>query len=105
MCPLRRSDTSIYITKLINGGAAAADGRLRVNDVIVAVNDVGVENVPHASAVEALKMAGNNVRLVRLLCPCTVAGQVAATKGTLVGQVAATKDTLVGQVAATGLAY
>ncbi|KAA0201990.1 hypothetical protein HAZT_HAZT007571 [Hyalella azteca] len=57
------SDTSIYITKLIAGGAAAADGRLRVNDIIVAVNDVGVENVPHASAVDALKMAGNNVRL------------------------------------------
>ncbi|KAF2362090.1 SH3 domain [Trinorchestia longiramus] len=57
------SDTSIYITKLIPGGAAAADGRLRVNDIIVAVNDVGVENVPHSSAVDALKMAGNNVRL------------------------------------------
>lgn len=30
-------DTSIYITKLISGGAASNDGRLRVNDCILAV--------------------------------------------------------------------
>lgn len=30
-------DTAIYITKLIPGGAASNDGRLRVNDCIVAV--------------------------------------------------------------------
>ena len=29
------NDTSIYITKLINGGAAAMDKRLRVNDIIL----------------------------------------------------------------------
>lgn len=57
-------DTAIYITKLIPGGAAAADGRLQVNDVILQVNDVPVMDVPHASAVEALKRAGNNVKLV-----------------------------------------
>lgn len=57
------TDTSIYITKLIPGGAAAADGRLSVNDVIVSVNDVSVVDVPHASAVEALKKAGNVVKL------------------------------------------
>ncbi|XP_063244259.1 disks large 1 tumor suppressor protein [Bacillus rossius redtenbacheri] len=56
-------DTAIYITKLIPGGAAAADGRLRVNDVILQVNDVSVVDVPHAAAVDALKKAGNEVRL------------------------------------------
>ncbi|XP_055297810.1 disks large 1 tumor suppressor protein isoform X10 [Sitodiplosis mosellana] len=56
-------DTSIYITKLIPGGAASNDGRLRVNDCIIAVNDVSVVNVPHAAAVEALKKAGNVVKL------------------------------------------
>lgn len=30
-------DTAIYITKLIPGGAASSDGRLRVNDCIVSV--------------------------------------------------------------------
>nr|XP_045625566.1 disks large 1 tumor suppressor protein-like isoform X4 [Procambarus clarkii] len=57
------SDTSIYITKLIPGGAAANDGRLQITDVIVSVNDVSVVNVPHASAVDALKRAGNTVHL------------------------------------------
>ncbi|XP_066951449.1 disks large homolog 4-like isoform X5 [Macrobrachium rosenbergii] len=57
------SDTSIYITKLIPGGAAATDGRLQIIDVIVSVNDVSVVNVPHATAVEALKRAGNTVHL------------------------------------------
>lgn len=32
------TDTSIYITKLIPGGAASADGRLNVNDCIVSVS-------------------------------------------------------------------
>ncbi|KAH8386968.1 hypothetical protein KR093_003754 [Drosophila rubida] len=57
------TDTSIYITKLIPGGAAAADGRLSINDIIVSVNDVSVVDVPHASAVDALKKAGNIVKL------------------------------------------
>ncbi|XP_053950779.1 disks large 1 tumor suppressor protein isoform X5 [Anastrepha ludens] len=57
------TDTSIYITKLIPGGAAAADGRLSINDIIVSVNDVSVVDVPHASAVDALKKAGNVVKL------------------------------------------
>ncbi|XP_058977698.1 disks large 1 tumor suppressor protein isoform X4 [Musca domestica] len=57
------TDSSIYITKLIPGGAAAADGRLGVNDIIVSVNDVSVVDVPHAAAVEALKKAGNVVKL------------------------------------------
>ncbi|XP_043272342.1 disks large homolog 4 isoform X7 [Venturia canescens] len=57
------NDTAIYITKLIPGGAASADGRLRVNDTILQVNDVTVVDVPHASAVDALKRAGNTVKL------------------------------------------
>lgn len=57
------TDTSIYITKLIPGGAAAADGRLGINDIIVSVNDVSVVDVPHAGAVDALKRAGNHVKL------------------------------------------
>ncbi|XP_023311084.1 disks large 1 tumor suppressor protein isoform X1 [Anoplophora glabripennis] len=56
-------DTAIYITKLIPGGAAAMDGRLRVNDSILSVNDVPVVDVQHAIAVEALKKAGNTVKL------------------------------------------
>ncbi|KAI0218155.1 hypothetical protein LSAT2_030118 [Lamellibrachia satsuma] len=57
-------DPSIYITKVIDGGAAAADGRLRVNDIILSVNEVGTVGVTHSQAVDALKRAGNSVRLV-----------------------------------------
>ncbi|XP_061653369.1 discs large homolog 1-like protein isoform X8 [Phyllopteryx taeniolatus] len=56
-------DPSIFITKVIAGGAAAQDGRLRVNDVILRVNDADVRDVTHSRAVEALKEAGSLVRL------------------------------------------
>ncbi|XP_076974059.1 disks large homolog 1 isoform X6 [Tamandua tetradactyla] len=56
-------DSSIFITKIIAGGAAAQDGRLRVNDCILRVNDVDVHDVTHSKAVEALKEAGSIVRL------------------------------------------
>ncbi|XP_052455518.1 disks large homolog 1-like isoform X9 [Carassius gibelio] len=56
-------DPSIFITKIIPGGAAAQDGRLGVNDCILRVNDVDVRDVTHSSAVEALKEAGGIVRL------------------------------------------
>ncbi|XP_028329473.1 discs large homolog 1-like protein isoform X12 [Gouania willdenowi] len=56
-------DPSIFITKVIPGGAAAQDGRLRVNDIILRVNEVDVRDVTHSRAVEALKEAGSLVRL------------------------------------------
>ncbi|KFO15381.1 Disks large 1, partial [Balearica regulorum gibbericeps] len=56
-------DSSIFITKIIAGGAAAQDGRLRVNDCILRVNEVDVRDVTHSKAVEALKEAGSIVRL------------------------------------------
>ncbi|XP_053421004.1 disks large homolog 1 isoform X6 [Nycticebus coucang] len=56
-------DSSIFITKIITGGAAAQDGRLRVNDCILRVNEVDVHDVTHSKAVEALKEAGSIVRL------------------------------------------
>uniref|UniRef100_A0AAY4DI91 Discs, large homolog 4a (Drosophila) n=1 Tax=Denticeps clupeoides TaxID=299321 RepID=A0AAY4DI91_9TELE len=56
-------DPSIFITKIIPGGAAAQDGRLSVNDCILFVNDVDVREVTHSQAVEALKEAGAVVRL------------------------------------------
>uniref|UniRef100_A0A8C9YLG5 Discs large MAGUK scaffold protein 1 n=1 Tax=Sander lucioperca TaxID=283035 RepID=A0A8C9YLG5_SANLU len=56
-------DPSIFITKIIPGGAAAQNGRLRVNDCIVRVNETDVRDVTHSGAVEALKEAGGLVRL------------------------------------------
>ncbi|XP_061680290.1 discs large homolog 1-like protein isoform X9 [Syngnathoides biaculeatus] len=56
-------DPSIFITKIIPGGAAAQNGRLKVNDSIVRVNEADVREVTHSGAVEALKDAGGLVRL------------------------------------------
>ncbi|XP_065353940.1 disks large 1 tumor suppressor protein isoform X3 [Cloeon dipterum] len=78
-------DSAIYVTKLIPGGAAWADDRLRANDAILKVNDTVVECVPHAVAVEALKQAGNTVRLwVRRRVPSRNSGviEIELIKGT-----------------------
>uniref|UniRef100_A0A8K9UKR0 Discs large MAGUK scaffold protein 1a n=1 Tax=Oncorhynchus mykiss TaxID=8022 RepID=A0A8K9UKR0_ONCMY len=56
-------DPSIFITKIIPGGAAAQDERLRFNDCILRVNEADVRDVTHSKAVEALKEAGCIVRL------------------------------------------
>uniref|UniRef100_A0A8C7M9R6 Discs large homolog 1-like protein n=1 Tax=Oncorhynchus kisutch TaxID=8019 RepID=A0A8C7M9R6_ONCKI len=56
-------DPSIFITKIIPGGAAAQDGCLRLNDCILRVNEADVRDVTHSKAVEALKVAGCIVRL------------------------------------------
>uniref|UniRef100_A0A8D3BEJ4 Disks large homolog 1 n=1 Tax=Scophthalmus maximus TaxID=52904 RepID=A0A8D3BEJ4_SCOMX len=56
-------DPSIFITKIIPGGAAAQNGRLKVNDCIVRVNETDVREVTHSGAVEALKDAGGLVKL------------------------------------------
>uniref|UniRef100_A0AAV2KJ81 Uncharacterized protein n=1 Tax=Knipowitschia caucasica TaxID=637954 RepID=A0AAV2KJ81_KNICA len=76
-------DPSIFITKIIPGGAASQDGRLRVNDSIVFVNDVDVREVTHSVAVEALKEAGPVVRLyvLRRRPPPERATQIKLFKG------------------------
>jgi len=56
-------DPSIYITKIIPGGAAHHDGRMQVGDIILKVNHVDTVAVEHVTAVNALKSAGEEVRL------------------------------------------
>ncbi|KAI1891579.1 hypothetical protein AGOR_G00145240 [Albula goreensis] len=51
-------DPSIFITKIITGGAAAQDGRLRVNDCILRVNDVDVRDVTHKKIAEIKLVKG-----------------------------------------------
>ncbi|VDM54339.1 unnamed protein product [Angiostrongylus costaricensis] len=63
--PSDDGDTSIYVTNIIMGGAAAADGRMRKFDKILKVNNTDCVNVPHEVAVNALKTAGN-VRIRRV---------------------------------------
>lgn len=61
--PTEDGDTSIYVTNIIEGGAALADGRMRKNDIITSVNTTNCENVKHEVAVNALKSSGNVVSL------------------------------------------
>nr|XP_014345076.1 PREDICTED: disks large homolog 4 [Latimeria chalumnae] len=56
-------DNSIYVTKIIEGGAAHKDGRLQIGDKILAVNNVGLEDVMHEDAVAALKNTSDVVYL------------------------------------------
>ncbi|CAB3410227.1 unnamed protein product [Caenorhabditis bovis] len=62
--PTEDGDTAIYVTNIIEGGAALADGRMKRNDIIVSVNGINCEGVKHEVAVNALKNAGNVVSLV-----------------------------------------
>lgn len=55
--------SNLFTFSVIGGGAAAIDRRLKVDDIILKVNDVDVVNVSHSVAVEALKRAGNKVDL------------------------------------------
>uniref|UniRef100_A0A8C6UP64 Discs, large homolog 1 (Drosophila) n=1 Tax=Neogobius melanostomus TaxID=47308 RepID=A0A8C6UP64_9GOBI len=48
-------DNSIYVTKIIEGGAAHKDGRLQIGDKLLAVNSSCLEEVSHEHAVTALK--------------------------------------------------
>uniref|UniRef100_A0A3Q4H270 PDZ domain-containing protein n=1 Tax=Neolamprologus brichardi TaxID=32507 RepID=A0A3Q4H270_NEOBR len=56
-------DNSIYVTKIIEGGAAHRDGRLQIGDKILAVNHMSLEDVLHEDAVSALKNTGEVVYL------------------------------------------
>uniref|UniRef100_A0A671R6U9 Disks large homolog 1 n=1 Tax=Sinocyclocheilus anshuiensis TaxID=1608454 RepID=A0A671R6U9_9TELE len=48
-------DNGIYVTKIIEGGAAHKDGRLQIGDKLLAVNSSCLEEVTHEHAVTALK--------------------------------------------------
>lgn len=58
------NDDGIYITKIIDGGAAQQDGRLQVGDKIVRVNETSLEDVTHEDAVATLKKTQDRVVIV-----------------------------------------
>lgn len=62
--PHYANDHSIYITSFISNGPAATDGRLKLEDIIVRVDDVDLIDVNHSEAVAALKNSGNRVQLL-----------------------------------------
>ncbi|NWS47549.1 DLG3 protein, partial [Probosciger aterrimus] len=56
-------DNSIYITKIIEGGAAQKDRRLQIGDRLLAVNNTNLQDVRHEEAVAALKNTSDMVYL------------------------------------------
>ncbi|XP_041075845.1 disks large homolog 3 isoform X10 [Polyodon spathula] len=56
-------DNSIYITKIIEAGAAQKDGRLHTGDRLLAVNNINLQDVRHEEAVAALKNTSDMVYL------------------------------------------
>ena len=59
-------DLPIYIKTVFERGAAAADGRLKRGDQILAVNGQSVEECRHDQAVSLLKQATGTVELLVL---------------------------------------
>ena len=61
-------DNGIYVTKLMDGGAAQVDGRLSIGDKLIAVRTNGseknLENVTHELAVATLKSITDKVTLI-----------------------------------------
>uniref|UniRef100_A0A158QN15 PDZ domain-containing protein n=1 Tax=Haemonchus placei TaxID=6290 RepID=A0A158QN15_HAEPC len=65
-----RQDCGIFIKNVLHGGAAHKDGRLRVNDRIVGIEELRLEGETNATASEAvsrrLKAIGPTAKYVRL---------------------------------------
>lgn len=61
-------DNGIYVTKIMEGGAAQIDGRLAVGDKLIAVRTAdgerNLENVVHEEAVATLKAITNRATLI-----------------------------------------
>lgn len=62
--PHYKDDNNIYITRFIPNGPAALDGRLKLEDIIVKVDDIDLIDVKHSEAVSALKNSSNRVQLL-----------------------------------------
>jgi protein scribble len=57
-------DESIFVTKIANGGLAEQDGRLRLGDKLLKVNDVNMVDATHTEAVTVLKNLKEKCSLV-----------------------------------------
>ncbi|KAF6778583.1 hypothetical protein AHF37_02193 [Paragonimus kellicotti] len=57
-------DSGIYVTRITPNGCADVDGRLRVDDQILAVNGISLEHVTNMEAVQTMKRAGSSMQLI-----------------------------------------
>ncbi|KAJ8010324.1 hypothetical protein DPEC_G00073860 [Dallia pectoralis] len=65
------ADLGIFVKSIINGGAAYKDGRLRVNDQLIAVNGESLLETPNQDAMEILRLSmsteGNKRGMIQLI--------------------------------------
>uniref|UniRef100_A0A8C7GLQ4 Par-3 family cell polarity regulator n=1 Tax=Oncorhynchus kisutch TaxID=8019 RepID=A0A8C7GLQ4_ONCKI len=71
------ADLGIFVKSIINGGAACKDGRLRVNDQLIAVNGESLLGTPNQDAMEMLRLSmsteGNKRGMIQLIVARRVA--------------------------------
>jgi C-terminal processing protease CtpA/Prc len=77
--PVEHGDTSVYVTHIVEGGGADADGRLQVEDRIVEVNGEKIGSMSYDEAVLAVRRGGDTIQLVIARLPATVDEQVLVT--------------------------
>uniref|UniRef100_A0A3Q3EI71 Par-3 family cell polarity regulator n=1 Tax=Labrus bergylta TaxID=56723 RepID=A0A3Q3EI71_9LABR len=65
------ADLGIFVKSIINGGAASKDGRLRVNDQLIAVNGESLHGMTNQDAMETLRKSmsveGNKRGMIQLI--------------------------------------
>ncbi|XP_032359463.1 LOW QUALITY PROTEIN: partitioning defective 3 homolog [Etheostoma spectabile] len=65
------ADLGIFVKSIINGGAASKDGRLRVNDQLIAVNGESLHGMSNQDAMETLRTSmsveGNKRGMIQLI--------------------------------------
>ncbi|EGD82648.1 PSD-95 alpha [Salpingoeca rosetta] len=62
--PVEEGDYGIYVTTIIEGGAAYLDGNLQIGDRIIFANGVELTEAAHSDCVRVLQNAGDEVKLV-----------------------------------------
>jgi len=50
-------DNGINVTRIVDNGVAQKDGRIGVGDLLVAINDVSLEDVTYEEAVNAMRLS------------------------------------------------
>ncbi|XP_058503183.1 partitioning defective 3 homolog isoform X3 [Solea solea] len=83
------ADLGIFVKSIINGGAACKDGRLRVNDQLIAVNGESLLGKTNQEAMETLRKSmsteGNKRGMIQLIVARRVSKRNEETPGSPVG--------------------
>nr|XP_045596053.1 protein scribble homolog isoform X4 [Procambarus clarkii] len=62
--PLDKSDEGVFISKINSNGAVHRDGRLKVGQRVLEVNEHSLLGITHEEAVNVMRTAGSTIRLV-----------------------------------------